>query len=154
MQQQKSEASVKDPIAFLNCTACDKRMVEPFRLPFCAKDADHFFCISCFKQMFKVKPIRNNCPMCSAKFEPPETDGPVVEAAPVVEKAKKKGKKKKGGAKAKEEVTVIDPTVVKLYMMKLRMSDVDKPMQQKIQQADPKQFFEREIEFAKSNFLM
>ena len=67
--------------------------------------------------------------MCLGKFEPPETDGPVVEAAPVAEKAAKgkKGKKKKA-AKAKEEVVVIDPTVIKLYMMKLRMSDIDLPM--------------------------
>ena len=103
-------------------------MVEPFRLPFCAKDATHWFCISCFEDMYKVRPIRNNCPTCEAKFEPAKDDDPVEEKVEKPSKKKKGGKKKKGKASKDEDKVSIDPSVIKLYMMQLRTNDIDKDM--------------------------
>ena len=78
--------------------------------------------------MYKVRPIRNNCPICEAKFEPEKDEDPVEEKAPVEKVAKKKKGKKKKSKAAKEEVVSIDPSVIKLYMMQIRVADIDKNM--------------------------
>lgn len=67
--------------------------------------------------MFKVRPIRNDCPSCYSKFEQAsskEDEPAVIEKAAPVEVGKKKGKKKKSVAK-KEVDTSVDPSVIQLY---------------------------------------
>lgn len=68
---------------------CKKLLCEPYALPFC-KNLDtkpHYYCILCINLMYKVHPIRGNCPICKGQFEG---------EMPSEEKPKKKGEEEVG----------------------------------------------------------
>lgn len=85
-----------------SCCQCNKLLCEPFNLPFCKdlKKNPHYFCITCIHKMFKVFPIRGNCPVCKGEF-------------PGASEASDTPAKKKSD----DDALAIEPHVKKLYDM-------------------------------------
>ena len=78
--------------------------------------------------MFKTRPIRNNCPVCEAKFSLP------IDLTQEEDSPEEKGSKKKG-KKSKNENP--DTSIADLYQMKIRPTDIDKIMQNECFNQDP-----------------
>ena len=99
------------------CFACNKLLVEPLRLPFCATNSQCHFCYPCLKSMFKTSPLRVDCPSCHQKFETPES--PEILAT----------YKEKMNNLGEFDLTPLDPVTQRLYDLVWRKRDIITSMQ-------------------------